>query len=113
MVVIILLIVFVGWVALSRKLAKARERQQQEIENLRNLASQQENRLEEVNQRAQVLLAQQDQLQQSLQTIRETPQPQIPQMPVNTAIVDEMKQNLEEDDEEVAIQLKNWIESDD
>ena len=113
MVVVILILVFIGWVVLTRKLASAKAQQEQEIENLRNLASQQENRLEEVNQRAQVLLAQQDQLQQSLQTIRETPQPQIPQMPVNTQIVEEMKQNLEEDDEEIAVQLKNWIESDD
>ena len=28
-------------------------------------------------------------------------------------IVEEMKQNLEEDEDEIAVQLKNWIESDD
>ena len=66
MVVVILIIVFIGWVLLSRKLATARERQEQEIENLRTLASQQENRLEEVNQTAQILLTQQDKLQHCL-----------------------------------------------
>jgi len=113
MVVIVLGMLLFGWVILAKKLSNAKARQEKEIENLRNLTAQQENKLEEVNQRAQVLLAQQDQLQQSLQTIREMPQQQIPQIQVNNQVVDEMKQTLEEDEDEVAVQLKNWIESDD
>jgi len=111
MAIVLAGLVAAGWVLLTKKLALAKNAQEQEINNLRNLASQQENRLEEVNQRAQVLLAQQDQLQQSLNTIRQTPQ--APAISVNNEIVDEMKQNLEEDEDEVAMQLKNWIESGD
>ena len=46
-----------------------------------------------------------------IKTIRETPMPQVQAIPVNNNIVQEMQQNLEEDEDEVAIQLKNWIES--
>lgn len=113
MAVVVLVLILLGWLILSRKISSAKASQEQEIATLKNIATQQESRLEEVNQRAQVLLAQQDQLQQSLTAIRQAPpQQQIPVMPVNTAVIDEMKETVEEDDEEVAIQLKNWIESD-
>ncbi len=111
MVVVILVLVAIGWFILSKKLAAAKAEHANEIQSLRNLTNQQENKLEEVNQRAQILLAQQDQLQQSLNTIRQTPQ--IAVAPVNHEIVNEIKQTVEDDEEEVAIQLKNWIESDD
>jgi len=114
MAVVLLVLILIAWFILSKRLSSAKAEQEQEIANLRNLAGQQENRLEEVNQRAQVLLAQQDQLQQSLNTIRQAPiQQQIPVMPVNTQVVNEMKETVEEDEDEVAIQLKNWIESGD
>ncbi len=116
MLVVFLILILLAWFFLTKRLSSAEASQQEKIDNLQSLASQQENRLEEVNQRAQILLAQQDQLQQSLNTIRQAPQPQpqqIPEMPpVNNQVVAEMKETVDEDDEEVAIQLKNWIESD-
>ena len=89
---------------------------EKKIETLKNIASQQENRLQEVNQRAEILLAQQSQLQQSINTIRENP-PMVaaaPQqaIPTNNQLVEEIKQTVEEDEDEVAMQIKNWIESD-
>ena len=116
--IIIVGLIFAGWMWLSKKLSAAKAAQESQIESLKNLTSQQENRLEEVNQRAQVLLAQQDQLQQSLTAIRQAPQPQVqqqavPAIQVNDNVVQEVKEVLDEDKEEVAIQLKNWIESDD
>ena len=80
---------------------------------MKKLANQQENQLKEVNQRAQILLTQQDQLKQSLNAIRQNPAPQAPAIPVNNEIVQEVQKTIEEDEDEVAIQLKNWIESGD
>ncbi len=111
MVVVLLAMAMIAWIILSKKIAVAKAQQAQEIQSLKNLTNQQENKLEEVNQRAQILLAQQDQLQQSLNTIRQTPQ--IPAVQINTGIAQEVIQTVSEDEEEVAIQLKNWIESED
>ena len=113
MAVVLLAVIMIAWIALSRKVSSAKAAQESEIESLKSLASQQENRLQEVNQRAQVLLAQQDQLQQSINTIRQAPQPQVAAIPVNNNIVQEVRKTVAEDEEEVAIQLRNWIESGD
>ncbi len=109
--VILVAMVIIGWIILSRKLAAAKAEQESDIQTLKKLTNQQENKLKEVNQRAQVLLAQQDQLQQSLNTIRQTPQ--APAISVNNEIAQEVKETIAENEDEVAIQLKNWIESSD
>ncbi|MCQ2957663.1 MAG: hypothetical protein MJ180_02045 [Candidatus Gastranaerophilales bacterium] len=116
MAVVLLILIFVGWFLLSKRVSLAAATQEEKIQTLKNLANQQENKLEEVNQRAQILLAQQDQLQQSLNTIRQappavaaTPQPAIP---ATNQLVEEIKQTVEDDEDEVALQIKNWIESD-
>ena len=109
--VILVAMVIIGWIILSRKLAAAKAEQESDIQTLKKLTNQQENKLKEVNQRAQVLLAQQDQLQQSLNTIRQTPQ--APAISVNNGIAQEVKETIAENEDEVAIQLKNWIESSD
>ncbi len=111
--VILVAIIIIGWILLTRKFAAARAEQESDIQNLKKLANQQENQLKEVNQRAQVLLAQQDQLQQSLNTIRQNPTPQAPAITVNNEIAQEVQKTFEEDEDEVAVQLKNWIESGD
>lgn len=111
--VVLVALLVIGWILLTKKLSMAKAAQESEIQNLKSIANQQENRLQEVNQRAQVLLAQQDQLQQSLNTIRQNPQPQVAAIPVNNNIAQDVKKTLEENEEEVAIQLKNWIENGD
>ena len=111
--VVLVALLIIGWILLTKKLSMAKAAQESEIQNLKSIANQQENRLQEVNQRAQVLLAQQDQLQQSLNTIRQNPQPQVAAIPVNNNIAQDVKKTLEENEEEVAIQLKNWIENGD
>ena len=111
--VILVAIIIIGWILLTRKFAAARAEQESDIQNLKKLANQQENQLKEVNQRAQVLLAQQDQLKQSLNTIRQNPTPQAPAITVNNEIAQEVQKTFEEDEDEVAVQLKNWIESGD
>ena len=111
--VVLVALLVIGWILLTKKLSMAKAAQESEIQNLKSIANQQENRLQEVNQRVQVLLAQQDQLQQSLNTIRQNPQPQVAAIPVNNNIAQDVKKTLEENEEEVAIQLKNWIENGD
>ena len=111
--VILVAIIIIGWILLTRKFAAAKAAQESDIQNLKKLANQQENQLKEVNQRAQILLTQQDQLKQSLNAIRQNPAPQAPAIPVNNEIVQEVQKTIEEDEDEVAIQLKNWIESGD
>ena len=111
--VILVAIIIIGWILLTRKFAAAKAAQESDIQNLKKLANQQENQLKEVNQRAQILLTQQDQLKQSLNALRQNPAPQAPAIPVNNEIVQEVQKTIEEDEDEVAIQLKNWIESGD
>ena len=112
MAVVLVAMVIIGWLILTQRLTAAKAEQAAEIQQLKKLTNQQESQLQEVNQRAQVLLAQQDQLQQSLNTIRQAPPVAPAAIPTNNYLIDEVKQTIQEDSEEVAIQLKNWIESD-
>jgi len=115
MALVLLILVFIGWFLLSKRVSMAAASQDQQIESLKNLASQQENKLQEVNQRAQVLLAQQDQIQQSINTMRQAPPvaaAPVQAIPDNSKLIEEMHKTVEEDEDEVALQIKNWIESD-
>ena len=115
MVVVILILIIIGWFLLSKRVSMAAASQEEQIATLKNLASQQENRLQEVSQREQILLAQQDQIQQSINTIRQAPPAAaapVQSIPDNSKLIEEMHKTVEEDEDEVALQIKNWIESD-
>ena len=106
--IIIAIFLIISYIVLSKRVNQAKAEQEAKINDLKQLNAQQSNELKEVNQRAQMLLAQQNEIQQSLTTIR-----QPVQIPV--ANMDELVENVnetieEEDDDEMAIQVKNWIE---
>jgi uncharacterized membrane-anchored protein YhcB (DUF1043 family) len=106
--IILFAALIIGFMILSRRVNKAKEEQESKINDLKQLNAKQSDELKEVNQRAQMLLAQQNEIQQSLTTIR-----QPVQIPV--ANMEELVENVnetieEEDDDEMAIQVKNWIE---
>ena len=106
--IIIAVFLIISYMVLSKRVNQAKAEQEAKINDLKQLNAQQSNELKEVNQRAQMLLAQQNEIQQSLTTIR-----QPVQIPV--ANMDELVENVnetieEEDDDEMAIQVKNWIE---
>ncbi|MDD3594052.1 MAG: flagellar M-ring protein FliF C-terminal domain-containing protein [Candidatus Gastranaerophilales bacterium] len=95
----------VGLITLSKKISAAKNVQERQIQELKELNALQDNQLQAVNQRAQILLAQQEQLQQSLNSVRQPVQVEVPR-------VETLVQDIHEtaDDEELAIQLKSWIE---
>lgn len=94
----------VGFIFITGKVRKSTSMQESEIQELRERTAMQENQLNEVNQRAALLLAQQEQMQQSITTNQATP------VSVN---LQETMQNVKEnvdDNEEISIHLKHWIE---
>lgn len=100
----------------SNKIKRAREEQQQEVESLRQLASQQEQQLQAINMRANQLTAQQSELAQGLmeQQQRGALTDKGPQMPSVDQLVEALT-GISADisdisDEDAAEKIKSWIE---
>lgn len=103
----------------SGKIQKARDEQRQEVENLRELASQQEQQLQAINQRANQLTAQQSELAQGLieQQQRGALAQQV-QVKDDSESIDKLVEALtgisadisDIDDEDAADKIKSWIE---
>ncbi len=100
----------------SNKIKRAREEQQQEVESLRQLASQQEQQLQAINMRANQLTAQQSELAQGLmeQQQRGAIAAKGPQMPSVDQLVEALT-GISADisdisDEDAAEKIKSWIE---
>ena len=100
----------------SNKIKRAREEQQQEVESLRQLASQQEQQLQAINMRANQLTAQQSELAQGLmeQQQRGALTDSGPQMPSVDQLVEALT-GISADisdisDEDAAEKIKSWIE---
>ncbi len=101
----------------SNKIKRAREEQQQEVENLRQLASQQEQQLQAINMRANQLTAQQSELAQGLMETQQRgaiTQQQVPQAPSIDQLVEALT-GISSDisdisDEDAADKIKSWIE---
>ncbi len=100
----------------SNKIKRAREEQQQEVEMLRQLASQQEQQLQAINMRANQLTAQQSELAQGLleQQQRGIITDQGSQMPSIDQLVEALT-GISSDisdisDEDAADKIKSWIE---
>ncbi len=100
----------------SNKIKRAREEQQQEVESLRQLASQQEQQLQAINMRANQLTAQQSELAQGLmeQQQRGAITDKGPQMPSVDQLVEALT-GISADisdisDEDAAEKIKSWIE---
>ena len=105
----------------SGKIQKARDEQKQEVESLRELASQQEQQLQAINQRANQLTEQQSELAQGLieqQQRGAIAQKILQAQDENTASVDKLVEALsgisadisDIDDEDAADKIKSWIE---
>ena len=101
----------------SNKIKRAREEQQQEVESLRQLASQQEQQLQAINMRANQLTAQQSELAQGLmeQQQRGALTDKGPQMPSVDQLVEALT-GISADisdisDEDAAEKIKSWIEN--
>ncbi len=101
----------------SNKIKRAREEQQQEVESLRQLASQQEQQLQAINMRANQLTAQQSELAQGLMETQQRgaiTQQQGPQAPSIDQLVEALT-GISSDisdisDEDAADKIKSWIE---
>lgn len=98
----------------SGKIRKAREEQQQEVEMLRQLASQQEQQLQAINQRANQLTAQQSELAQGLieqqqrGAIAQSDTPSIDQLVEALTGISSDISDISGDD--AADKIKSWIE---
>lgn len=130
-IALVLVLLFTGYVFLSKKLKEKAEKQQAEVEALRKKAADQEKQLNDVNlkasqliekqqQMAQGLLEQQALSQQFVQQIsnqQQAPAPAIPQQ-VQTQATEELQDVLDDvssdlssaNVEELSEQVKSWLE---
>lgn len=101
----------------SNKIRRAREEQQQEVESLRQLASQQEQQLQAINMRANQLTAQQSELAQGLMetqqrgAITDQGGPQMPSVDQLVEALTGISADISDiSDEDAAEKIKSWIE---
>ncbi len=101
----------------SNKIRRAREEQQQEVENLRQLASQQEQQLQAINMRANQLTAQQSELAQGLMeqqqrgAITDQHSSQMPSVEQLVEALTGISADISDiSDEDAAEKIKSWIE---
>lgn len=128
-IALVLVLLFAGYIFLSKKLKEKAEKQQAEVEALRKKAADQEKQLNDVNlkasqliekqqQMAQGLLEQQALSQQFVQQIsnqQQAPAPAIAQQPQTTEelqdVLDDVSTDLSSANvEELSEQVKSWLE---
>jgi len=97
------IILIAAIIFIVNKTKEATNKQQRDIENLMETSHHQQNQIRETQEKAVIL---QRELQNSLTT--EKAHPAIPTL---NQTIDDLKKNIEDDEEEIPAQLKNWIES--
>ena len=101
-----------GYVVVSGKIKASQLAQQQEMQQLRNIASEQDAQLRDMNAKAAELIERQTQLQQGLieQQQREVV-PQIPSQVIDEALAAIRSDVDSLDPNETGEKIKSWIES--
>ena len=105
-IAMLLIGLIMGLKYLSDKVKKAQEKQKEEIEMLRERAQDQEKQLRDVNLKAAELIEKQSQLAQGMLEQKNTAQA----IPMNTTLSDLAAELEELDADDVAENLKSWIE---
>ncbi|MFA6990206.1 MAG: flagellar M-ring protein FliF C-terminal domain-containing protein, partial [Candidatus Gastranaerophilaceae bacterium] len=96
----------VGFIFIANKVKNEARKQETEIRNLREQSMVQENKLNEMNQKSALLLAKQEQMQQSISTTKQT-------VPIAANLQETIGQLTENVDmvDNVPLHLKHWIEN--